>query len=208
LGPAQYFDPDLTLPNPLPYSTSPTPGQLDWFHRAGVTHFLSFTAADERAWSARLAWSGTDLFLNRALGRPANERFFLYELDGGRGRVAWDGEYLDGVARVTGYEPNRVVIEVDSRDGGRLILTDLAFPGWEATIDGLPGSPMIIEGMYRGIELSAGKHVVIWNYRPAALYWGAGISVSTIVILLAIGHVRYWHPDLFKLAERTSGSTK
>ncbi len=90
LGPAQYFDPELNLPNPLPYATPPTKGQLDWFHRAGVTHFLSFGPADERRWSARLVWQGADLFLNRALGRPADEQFYLYELSGGRGRVAWE----------------------------------------------------------------------------------------------------------------------
>ena len=208
LGPAQYFDPDLTLPEPLPYSTSPSPSQLDWFHRAGVTHFLSFGVADERAWSARLAWSGPDLFLNHSLGRASNEMFYLYELDGSRGRVAWNEHSPGQSARVTRYEPNRVVVEADSPDGGRLILTDLSFPGWEAAVDGSPVPTLMIERMYRGVDLSAGKHAVIWNYRPAVLYWGAGISLFTTVILLAVGHVRYWHPDLFKLPKRTSVSTK
>ena len=43
LGPAQYFDPETTLPESWPYATPPTREQLDWFHRAGVTHYLSLS---------------------------------------------------------------------------------------------------------------------------------------------------------------------
>src|SRR5262249_7845884 len=40
LGPVQYADPEFTLPEPWPFHTPPTREQLDWFHRAGVTHYL------------------------------------------------------------------------------------------------------------------------------------------------------------------------
>jgi hypothetical protein len=159
---------------------------------------LSLAAVDERSWQAQLVWSGADLFLNAALGRPLGDRFFLYELEGGRGRVAWQSPSGGQTARVVEYGPNRVVVEAESSAGGTLILTDLAFPGWEAAVDGSPGVPRTIEKMLRGVELSAGKRSVIWNYRPASLYWGAGISISTLMILLALGHVRYWYPRLLE----------
>ena len=206
LGPSQYYDPSLNLTNPLPYATPPTPEQLAWFHRAGVTHFLGFAPADERAWSARLVWQGADPFLNRALGRTKNEEFHLYELTGGRGRVAWDLpssisslsiNSSNPSAAVTDYRPNQVAIEVDSPNGGELILTDLAYPGWEVSVDGLPGQPQVIEKMFRGVELSSGKHAVIWTYRPASVYLGTGISIAMVVILLAVAHFRYWHPHVF-----------
>jgi uncharacterized membrane protein YfhO len=94
-----------------------------------------------------------------------------------------------------------VIAEVESSAAGRLILTDLAWPGWNAAVDGAPVEPVIVEGMYRGVDLSSGKHTVVWTYRPAALYWGAGISVAAIIILLAIAHVRYWHPSVFQKFE-------
>ncbi len=195
LGPAQYFDPRFMLPQPWPFHTRPTSEQLDWFHRGGVTHYLSFQAFDAKPWSARLVWEGPDSFLNSALARPGEASFFLYELSGGRGRVAFEDPQADQTAGIVEYRANRVVAEVESSAAGRLILTDLAWPGWNAAVDGAPVESVVVEGMYRGVDLSSGKHTVVWTYRPAALYWGAGISVAAIVILLAIAHVHYWRPS-------------
>ena len=208
LGPAQYYDPQFALPNPLPYAILPTREQLAWFHRAGVTHFLSFSPSDELAWSARLVWQGADLFLNRALGRPRDEKFYLYELSGGRGRVAWERAEPGQQATVTEYRPNRVAITADSMAGGKLVLTDLAYPGWEVSVDGAPQQPLVVDKMFRGAELSPGKHAVIWTYRPADVYWGAGISISMVLILMAVAHVRYWYPRLFeRVFERKQSRT-
>jgi len=194
-GPAQYFDPRFMLPQPWPFDEPPTGEQLDWFHRGGVTHFLSFRSFDPNPWSARLVWVGSDPFLNSALARPYEASFYLYELDGGRGRVAFDEAQADQAARIGEYRANRVEVETESPAAGRLILTDLAWPGWNLAVDGARAEPVVVEGMFRGVDLSSGKHTVVWTYRPAALYWGAGISVTSIVILLAIAHVRYWHPS-------------
>lgn len=198
LGPAQYFDPATTLPEPLPYSTPPTRQQLDWFHRAGVSHYLSFRPINRRTWEARLIWEGADQFLNSALARPAGERFYLYELDGGRGRVAFGHPESGQSASITDYGANRVVIEANSPAGGRSILTDLAYPGWKVAVDGNPAEPVVVESMFRGVDIGPGNHTVTWSYQPATLYWGAGISLATVLILLAVAHVRYWHPHVFK----------
>jgi hypothetical protein len=64
-------------------------------------------------------------------------------------------------------------------------------------VDGTPQPPLVVDEMFRGVELSPGKHVVIWTYRPADVYWGAGISISMVLILLTVAHVRYWHPRFF-----------
>jgi hypothetical protein len=197
LGPVQYVDPKLTLPEPWPFHTPPTREQLDWFHRAGLTHYLSFRPVDRQAWSARLVWEGEDPFLNAALARRPGERLYLYELDGSRGRVDFLGNAAGQSARVVDYGANRVVIETDSTVGGRLILTDLAYPGWVAAVDGQPADSLVAEKMYRAVDLSPGAHSVTWTYHPATLYWGAAVSLSTVVILLALGHVRFWHQGVF-----------
>jgi hypothetical protein len=207
LGPEQYFDPQLVLPQPWPFDTPPTREQLSWFHRNGVTHFLSFKQADEKSWLARLTWEGADPFLNRALDRPLNAKFFLYELDDSRGRVAWlAGDDPAQSAMVRDYGANRVEIAVESTDGGTIVLTDLSYPGWQATLDGSPTPQKLIEGMMRGVEISSGKHALNWTYRPASLYWGSGISLSAVLILLILAHVRFWHPQVFVRLGRRSSS--
>ncbi len=205
LGPEQYFDPRFTLPQPWPFATPPTHEQLDWFHRAGVTHFLSFEPSDELFWSARLVWDAADSFLNRALGRPLDAKFFLYELQGGRGRVAWAaGPDVTRSAAITEYAANQVTIAAESPEGGTLVLTDLAYPGWQVTEDGQPIPSFIVEGNYRGVEISSGKHALNWTYRPASLYWGGGISLFSCLILLTLAHVKYWHPQVFDRLWRKS----
>ncbi len=198
LGPAQYFDPEYALPQPWSLAVPPAQAQLDWFHRQGVTHCLSFTPLDLRAWSAGLVWEGADTFLNAAMGRHDAERVFLYELEGSRGRAAFRDMKPRQSAEVIEYQTQRVVVDADSEAGGRLILTDLTYPGWDVTVDGIPAESRIVEGMFRGVDLTPGKHTVAWTYRPATLYWGAAISGSTVLILLALAHVRYWHPQVFR----------
>jgi hypothetical protein len=203
LGPEQYFDPQLALPQPLPFATSPTDEQLDWFHRHGVTHFLSFGSADENQWQGPLVWEGADPFLNQALGRSLDSRFFVYELDGSRQRVSWLGEANPAqTATITEYHANQVTISADSPAGGTLLLTDLAYPGWHATLDGLPVAPNVSERIWRTCEIPPGKHTLIWTYRPTSLYLAVKISLFSVLFLLFVGHVRYWHPQL---ADRIKG---
>jgi hypothetical protein len=195
LSPAEYFDPNLRMPEPLPFHTPPTEAQLDWLRRAGVTHFLSLRRLDERVWPVQLVWSGQDRFLNPAIIHQGE--FWLYALRGPRGRVAWEQPLPGATARVTDYRANRVDIAAESSVPGMLVLTDLIYPGWEVTVDGAPVEPVEIEQMYRGVPLSAGNHAVVWTYRPRSLYWGLAISGLTGAVLLVLGHLKFWHPQWF-----------
>ncbi|MGE5192295.1 MAG: hypothetical protein ACM3U2_07305, partial [Deltaproteobacteria bacterium] len=156
LGPAQYFDPEFMIPEPIPYAVPPTREQLDWFHRAGVTHFLSFRPIDRAAWSARLVWEGVDQFLNSALARQNGDRMYLYELEGSRGRTAFLDPKAGSFAKIADVRANQDLIETDSAAVGRLVLTDLAYPGWFVDVDGKAAEPVVVEGMFRGVDLSAG----------------------------------------------------
>ena len=195
LSPAEYFDPDLRMPEPLPFHTPPTEAQIDWLRRNGVTHFLSLRRLDERAWPVQLVWSGQDRFLNPAIIHQGD--FWLYALRGTRGRVAWEQPLQGASARVTEYSANRVAIAAETPAPGTLVLTDLYYPGWEVTVDGTAAEPVKIDEMYRGVRVSAGNHAVVWTYRPRSLYWGLAISVLTGAVLLVLGHLKFWHPQWF-----------
>jgi hypothetical protein len=195
LGPAAYYDRERMFPGALNFGAPPAVEQVDWLRRAGVTHLLSFIPLDPQTWPVREVWRGGDSFLNPALARSVGEPLFLYELSRTRGRIAWSDESVEAPARLIEYRPGRVVVETAAKSSARLILTDLSYPGWQATVDGKPTEPLTVEGVFRGFDLSAGKHTVIWNYRPTSVYWGAIISLSTLLVALALGHVRFWHPQ-------------
>jgi hypothetical protein len=200
LGPSAYFDPNLQLPGEFDFRQRPTDEQIAWFRRAGVTHLLSFVRLESSMWPIILAWAGVDPFLNQTLARGGNEPLFLYRLSGSRNRLAWSDSPSDRSARLVEYQPCRITIETASKGDGRLILTDLAYPGWRVTVDGEPANSLISDEIFRSVDVPAGNHTVVWNYRPRSLYWGAGMSLVTLVTLLILGHLRYWHADWFAAA--------
>lgn len=191
LGPAAYFDPERKIPEAPGESGSErfktaTPEKIDWLRRAGVTHILSQEPLDESAWPVRLVWSGFDRLLNTAwaqFDRPLS----LYELDGTRGRISWVAPHAESSAAITNIAANQIDADVSSPDGGRVILTDLAYTGWEAAIDGAPAETIIVDGMYRGVDVPAGRHEIVWKYRPRSVYWGGAISVGTALLLIVFG---------------------
>jgi hypothetical protein len=191
-GPVEYVDPRLVMPQ------TPLSARIEWLRRAGVTHVLSFEPLDASEWPVRLVLQGFDPLLNPAWARY-REPLYLYELAGSRGRVAWEKPASIPAPKVTQLRPGRIAIDADSQSGGRLILTELMYPGWTVTVDGKRAEPLTVERMFRGVDLPAGRHEVVWSYHPRSLYWGLLASAITLMLLAAAAHVAYWHPQRLKL---------
>jgi Bacterial membrane protein YfhO len=194
-GPEAYVNPQLVMP------ASPLSKKIDWLRRAGVTHVLSSGPLDGTQWPVRPVWAGRDPVLSPAAVR--REPLYLYELEGSRGRVAWQKPGPDHMARVVAYRSDRIDVDARSPDGGRLILTDLMYPGWTVTVDGKPAEPIVFEGMFRSVDVPAGEHKVVWCYRPRSVYWGMAVSVLTLLFLAAVAHVRYWYPQRLRFLDET-----
>ncbi len=184
LGPAEYFDESLVMPGRFPLGPRPADKQVSWLRRAGVTHLLTRHPLDTSAWPVRLVgrYAG-DSFLQVAYeGGNRRLEFFLYGLTDTRGRLSWlDG---GGLAEITEYGANRVLATVDSSAGGRVVLTDLAYPGWEVRVDGRLAESVRVEGMYRGVDVPGGLHRIEWVYRPMSVFLGAVISGLSLLILV------------------------
>lgn len=208
IGPREYFDPQTKMPEPLPYESNPTPEQLDWLQRAGVTHILSFSHLDLTAWPITLLVATPDPFLNQAWGRSSTEPFFLYELNGTRGRVSRGTPSPAATAEITSYHSNSVSISTDSPTAGTLILTDLQWPGWQVQIDGQPAVPIrgdkSIEP-YRAVHVPAGQHTVIWSYQPQSLRLGGMISAATLVLLIVLSASRRFSLDSSSRSDANPG---
>ncbi len=183
LAPVEYFDPQLKLPQSDSSSDTDDPqvmeAQVDWLRRAGVTHLLRFGPLKQSHWPVKFVWKGVDVFLHLAWARPPNEPLYLYELLGSRGRASFADAQAENIVRITDYQANQITLKATSPRGGEVILTDLFYPGWEVTVDGQPAEPHRVEGMYRGVTVTAGEHSIVWQYRPKS------VSRGMIVTLLA-----------------------
>jgi hypothetical protein len=112
--------------------------------------------------------------------------------------VEMDGS--PGTVRITRCDINRVDLEVSADAPALLVLTDSYYPGWKAYIDGVETTIWRANSLFRAVEVPAGEHSVIFRYRPASLWWGSVVSVSTLLIVI-VGVV----VERFYFRKRTSG---
>ncbi len=79
-----------------------------------------------------------------------------------------DAEARPSVSRVTmlSYRRNVVKLSVTTDRPGILVLHDLYYPGWEATVDGERKPVLRANLLFRGVEVPAGQHRVEFTFRP------------------------------------------
>ena len=91
-----------------------------------------------------------------------------------------DAEGSGGTARVTEVEADRVELTV-AGGGGLLVLSDVHFPGWKATVDGRDAGLERVDYLLRGVAVGEGEHEIVMEYRPWS--WRAGWIVSLLTAL-------------------------
>ncbi|MFA4967307.1 MAG: YfhO family protein, partial [Candidatus Margulisiibacteriota bacterium] len=88
-----------------------------------------------------------------------------------------------GVARIVKYEPMMIKVEVRSKNGGKLILSDNYYPGWKAYLDGKEAPIERSEYLFRAVKVPEGAHKVSFVYDPLSVKIGAAISLLTLCFL-------------------------
>lgn len=71
-----------------------------------------------------------------------------------------------GTARIASWSPDRVEIEVESRQGGMLVLHETYYPGWVAEIDGRRSRILRADVLFRGVEVPPGRRTVVFRFAP------------------------------------------
>jgi hypothetical protein len=95
-----------------------------------------------------------------------------------------------GAARITTYEPERVVVEASADRPAAVVLTDLHFPGWKATVDGEPADVHRVDYLLRGVAIPAGRHRVELSYEPLSFRAGWIVSLlalAGLAVAVAVG---------------------
>ncbi|MGD8633387.1 MAG: YfhO family protein [Anaerolineales bacterium] len=167
------FDPDVysvTLP-PFPSGNPETPWPMD----------LDLDALDrlniEMIVSAYPVTAGGLSPVQHEDGR------YVYRLDD-RTNGAWveplpAGSAERHEAQVAYRSPNR--IELIASGPGKLVISEIAYPGWRVRVDGQPAVTVVVDGLLRGVQLEAGEHRVTFEYIPTHLYIGTALTVMTLI---------------------------
>lgn len=85
----------------------------------------------------------------------------------------------------TDVTPNHLGLETDLETPGLLVLSEVNYPGWTATINGVAAPIIETDGVLRGVALPAGQSRVAMSYQPLSLSIGGVLSAFGLVLWLA-----------------------
>jgi Bacterial membrane protein YfhO len=100
--------------------------------------------------------------------------------------LATAGAPAPSPARILSYEPRRVVVETSARRPGLAVLSDVAYPGWKATVNGRESPIRRVDYLVRGVSVPAGRSRVVFSYEPASFTVGAWLSGAALVLLAGV----------------------
>lgn len=79
-----------------------------------------------------------------------------------------------------------VKYDVESKNGGLVVFSEIYYPGWKATIDGAPAEIGRANYVLRAMIVPAGKHKIEMVYDPQSLHTTEAVA-TTAFILLVLG---------------------
>lgn len=181
LGPEEYFTPTWTSTfqeDTDKNDPAAIEKHVEWLLKNGVTHIISFEPLNPDQWHVRRVLTSFDRLLSRVWNRP-DQPLHLYEL------LAPSGLIVDGRGAALPVESfsarcNRVSFQVSVTEPTIVELRELAYPGWDATIDGVSATSDKGPSIYRRVESPAGTHQIEWVYRPRSLQLGLCLSVLSL----------------------------
>jgi len=86
------------------------------------------------------------------------------------------------VALVT-FENQRVVVDVILTAPGVVVLSEMAYPGWNVRANGQKADALRAYGLLRAVALPAGNWRIEWRFEPLIAYGGLAVSLATMTII-------------------------
>lgn len=92
------------------------------------------------------------------------------------------GESISTIKHVI-EKPDRLVLTINTSTAGWLLLADTWYPGWQATIDSAAAPIYPANYLFRSLQVPAGEHQIVVEYRPIGFYFGALFSILVLLYL-------------------------
>lgn len=89
---------------------------------------------------------------------------------------------------LTDYQPNALKYEVDSKNGGVVVFSEIYYPGWISYIDGKEIEHGRADYILRAMNVPAGKHQIEFRFDPKSLHTTETIAYTALAIL-ALGAI-------------------
>jgi hypothetical protein len=93
---------------------------------------------------------------------------------------------LDTPVEVEDRWSGTVRLRLEAPGAGFVVLTDTFYPGWQATVNGVPAPIFPANIAFRAVPVKAGAQEVTFDYRPQTFTFGLWTSISAWLIMLGI----------------------
>jgi hypothetical protein len=80
-------------------------------------------------------------------------------------------------AELAARQPNQ--IELRANGPGMVVISEMAYPGWEVKVDGTAAEIETVDGLFRGVKVSTGSHEVEFSFHPGQVYAGCGVGLAS-----------------------------
>ncbi len=97
-----------------------------------------------------------------------------------------EGHFSSGRARLLQDNDCAQEIEVDSPQGGFLVVLDNWHPAWRATIDQMPAPVLRADVAFRAVRVDPGRHLVRFRFESQAFSWGSRLSLAAWIGWLSL----------------------
>jgi len=101
----------------------------------------------------------------------------------------------EGSIKLTEYLPNKLVYQSNSQSDQFAVFSEIWYgpdKGWTATIDGVDASILRANYILRGINIPAGKHEIVMEFKPSSNVIGYTISwICGLILLLGFAYYFY-----------------
>ena len=74
-------------------------------------------------------------------------------------------------------------LRVETDTPGVAMLAQLDAPGWSVTVNGETREKALVGGLFRGVVVPRGRHEIVWSYRPRTFFFGAAMTLITLLAL-------------------------
>lgn len=90
-------------------------------------------------------------------------------------------------AYIKSYDASRIIVEKPTEKPGRLVVSSILYPGWNAYVDGKRRQTKDYLGTFLAVDTNKGDKVVTFSYEPDSFSRGLSVSIISIVALLLLG---------------------
>jgi len=89
------------------------------------------------------------------------------------------------MVRLEKYEPNQLEYSVSSKNGGVVVFSEIYYPGWNATVDGVEVPVGRANYILRAISVKPGSHKVVLDFHPKSVSVTETVAyIATAILIL------------------------